>query len=268
MDSTFDPIAFVEDAAAGNRYEPTVIVAIVRREAKPGTDLGQLVTALEARIGELSDAAKSRPDHAKLSRGVEIMRKVAQLLAPDGAEAELADLAEKIRVCVTKSDNYATTAGQHLREARERCREIGLDFNQWCAQAGLGIKKSRIYQLIGPDPIAAERRGEKHKEEPENVQSVDVAQLTTVEPVSLPQPEQPDAYAVEPSVVSIGATAGTLDQTQLDQPAAVPSLRDLPFDVALALFEDWLRTLGPTQWNAVEATMKRVDDGLDQQAAA
>src|SRR5215469_836370 len=169
MAGTFNPIKFVEDEAAWHRYEPRMIVEIIHREAEPGTDFDQLCTDFEARITELSEMAKTHPDHAKLSRGIDTMRKVAQLLTPSGAEAELSDLANKIRVCVDKSDNYAATAGKHLRTARERCREIGLDFNKWCAQAELGIKRRRIYQLIGPDPIAAERRAANHNVEPENV---------------------------------------------------------------------------------------------------
>ena len=174
MAGTFNPIKFVEDEAAWHRYEPRMIVEIIHREAEPGTDFDQLCTDLEARITELSEMAKTHPDHAKLSRGIDTMRKVAQLLTPSGAEAELSDLANKIRVCVEKSDNYAATAGKHLRAARERCREIGLDFNKWCAQAELGIKRRRIYQLIGPDPIAAERRAANHNVEPENVQSLHI----------------------------------------------------------------------------------------------
>jgi hypothetical protein len=176
-----DLITFIENEAAGNYCAPERIVARVRHDASPETDFGQLHAALEARIADLALAVKDRPDHAKLRRGIGTMQKVAQVLAPEGAEVELTDLAEKIRVCVTKSDNYAATAGQHLRAARERCRAIGLDFNKWCAQADLGIKRSRIYQLMGPDPIAAARRDENNNEEPENVQSTDVAQLTNVE---------------------------------------------------------------------------------------
>jgi hypothetical protein len=252
MDSTFDPIKFAEDAAARNLYEPQLIVEIVRREAKPRTDFGQLCTDLEARIADLAVAANSRPDHTKLKRGIDTMREVAELLAPSGAEAELADLAKKIRVCVTKSDNYAVTAGKHLREARERCREIGLDFNKWCAQAGLGIKRSRIYQLMGPDPIAAERRDTKHNEELENVQSVDVAQLPNVEPLSLPQPEQPGA--AEP----------------IAQAPTAPSLRDLPFEAALAQFEAWYAWLTLAQTAAVMEVAARVTDNrvATQQTAA
>jgi len=81
MDSTFDPIKFVEDAAARNLYEPQLIVEIVRREAKPRTDFGQLCTDLEARIADLAVAANSRPDHTKLKRGIDTMREVAELLA-------------------------------------------------------------------------------------------------------------------------------------------------------------------------------------------
>jgi len=53
------------------------------------------------------------------------MRNVALLLA-DSAEAELADLAKKIRVCVTKPENYAVTAGKQaaalvaMRELAEK----------------------------------------------------------------------------------------------------------------------------------------------------
>jgi hypothetical protein len=131
--------------------QPEWIADVIRlpnslADEKDRLDFGPLVTRLEARITELSEAAEARPDHTKLNRGIEIMRKVAQLLDPHGTEAELTDLAERIRVCVAKSDNYAATAGKHLRQARERCREIGLDFNKWCAQANLGIKRSRIYQ--------------------------------------------------------------------------------------------------------------------------
>src|SRR5215469_15066277 len=149
MAGTFNPIKFVEDEAAWHRYEPHMIVWLIHRDVEPGTDFGQLCTDLEARITELSELANARPDHAKLSRGIDTMRKVAQLLTPSGAEAELSNLADKIRVCIAKADNYTATAGKHLREARERCREIGLDFIKWCAQANLGIKRSRIYQLMG-----------------------------------------------------------------------------------------------------------------------
>ena len=54
-----------------------------------------------------------------------VMRNVALLLA-DSAEAELADLAKKIRVCVTKPENYAVTAGKQaaalvaMRELAEK----------------------------------------------------------------------------------------------------------------------------------------------------
>src|SRR5215471_2338026 len=209
MAGTFNPIKFVEDEAAWHRYEPRMIVEIIHREAEPGTDFDQLCTDFEARITELSEMAKTHPDHAKLSRGIDTMRKVAQLLTPSGAEAELSDLANKIRVCVDKSDNYAATAGRHLRAARERCREIGLDFNKWCAPAELGIKRSRIYQLMGPDPIAANRRDETQNAEPEenhtadleNIQSVDIAQSAGVEqtpPLITPEEPEIEAASVSP----------------------------------------------------------------------
>jgi hypothetical protein len=109
--------------------------------------------------------------------------------ATTATEAELAGLAEKIRVCVKTSEDYATTAGKHLREARERCREIGLDFNKWCAQAELGIKRSRIYQLMGPDPITTNRRGENHTAETQNIQSPDIVQRPDAEELlQLPAP--------------------------------------------------------------------------------
>jgi hypothetical protein len=255
----------VEGEAAWNRYRPTVIVEIIRREAKPGTDFSQVVTDIEARITELSEAAKSRPDHARLNRGIETMRKVAELLNPSGAEVELQDLAEKIRVCATKSDNYARTAGQHLRAARERCRAIGLDFNKWCVQANLGIKRSRIYQLMGPDPITTERRAENHSDAPENVQSVDVPQLTSVELISEPQPEPPVLPAPEPANVNIGhAIVEPQDQSVSVAPQF--RLRDLPFDDALASFKTWYAGLTVAEQKQVEAAMGDVE--AEQRTAA
>jgi hypothetical protein len=119
-----DAVERIENYAyAFHKFKPDVIAGQIRRDFG---NLGDLVVALEARIAELSEAAKTRPDHTKLNRGIEIMRQVAQLLDPRGAQTELTDLAQKIRVCITKSDNLAITAGQHLRQARERCRAIGL----------------------------------------------------------------------------------------------------------------------------------------------
>jgi hypothetical protein len=163
-----------------------------RRDGETALDCSVL-DKLDARIGEM-DAQAAERDHPKLRKGAEQLRKAVEIvrrmmdLADKGAQAELTDLAQKIRVCICKSDNLAITAGQHLREARERCRAIGLDFNKWCAEANLGIKRSRIYQLMGPDPIAAERRDENHKEEEGNVQSVDIAQLPPVERSAEPDP--------------------------------------------------------------------------------
>ena len=149
-----------------------------------------------------------------------------------GAEAELADLVERIKTCVKKSDNYAVTAGQHLREARERCRAIGLDFNKWCAEANLGIKRRRIYQLMGPDPIAAERRGANHRDEPENVQSLHIEQPEPGEFPSAPLPEPPALPAPEPANVNVGPIM-----------AAQFSFRDLPFNAASAMIRSWFEVL-------------------------
>jgi hypothetical protein len=146
-------VSEVERCAASNG-EPQWIADLIAGSIRQG-GRWSLFAALEKRIAELSEAAKSRPNHKKLARGIETMREVAKLLAPGVAKTELDELADRIRVCVQKADNYAATAGEHLRQARDRCREIGLDFNKWCAQADLGIKRSRIYQLMGPDPIAA-----------------------------------------------------------------------------------------------------------------
>jgi hypothetical protein len=163
-----------------------------RRDGETALDCSVL-DKLDARIGEMDTLAAER-DHPKLRKGAEQLRKAVEIvrrmmdLTNEGAQAELTDLAQKIRVCIRKSDNLAITAGQHLREARERCRAIGLDFNKWCAQADLGIKRSRIYQLMRPDPIAADRRDENHNVEPENVQSVDIAQLPNVERSAEPDP--------------------------------------------------------------------------------
>jgi len=149
-----------------------------------------------------------------------------------GAEAELAHLAERIKTCVKKSDNYAVTAGQHLREARARCRAIGLDFNKWCAEANLGIKRRRIYQLMGPDPIAAERREANHRDEPENVQSLHIEQSESGELPSEPLPEPPALRAPKPANVNVGPIM-----------AAQFSLRDLPFDAASSMVQAWFGTL-------------------------
>jgi hypothetical protein len=260
-----DAVRLVE-ARAAQHSEPQWIACEVREH--DGLDLYQLVTALEARITELAEAVKTRPDHKKLNRGLDTMRRVAQLLAPSGAEAELKDLAERIRVCVAKSDNYAATAGKHLREARERCRSIGLDFNKWCGQAKLGIKRSRIYQLMGPDPIATERHGTKHSKEPENVHSMDVPQLPNVEQPSLPQPEQSTELTLilQSTVVGIDATTGTSNPRQipLDHPIVASaqqfSLRDLPFDEALVVVTDWFAELTVTQQNLVLETLEGAND--------
>jgi hypothetical protein len=174
-------VELVEGHAAQND-EPEWIARAVRKQ--DGFELAELVAALDTRISELAEAAKAHPDHTKLHRGIEIMRKVARLMDPSGAETELKELAERIRVCISKSDNYAATAGKHLRQARERCREVGMDFNKWCGQANLGIKRSRIYQLMGPDPITAARRGENHTEEAGNVQPVDITQSQPVNVVA------------------------------------------------------------------------------------
>jgi len=162
-----DAVKSVEVHAAENAPAEWIADQIRSQSDFGPSDLSPLLEALEARITELAEAAKARPDHAKLNRGLDTMRRVVQLLAPSGAEAELKDLAARIRVCVTKSDNHAATAGKHLRQARERCREIGMDF-------------------MGPDPIAASRQDENHNVEPENVQSVDIVQFPNVEPPAEP----------------------------------------------------------------------------------
>jgi len=74
------------------------------------------------------------------------------------------------------------------------------------------------------------------------------------------------APVVEPTVVSIDAISEPQDQPVPATPRF--SVRDLPFEEALAQFEAWLRTLGAAQWNEVEATMQRVDAELEPQAAA
>ena len=197
MDLT-DAVKSVEVHAAENAPAEWIADQIRSQSDFGPSDLGPLLEALEARITQLAEGARTRPDHAKLNRGLDTMRRVAQLLAPSGAEAELKELAARIRVCVTKSDNYAATAGKYLRQARERCREIGMDFSKWCAQANLGIKRSRIYQLMGPDPIAASRRDENHNVKPENVHSMDVAQFPNVEPPAEPPPaEHADPFDAE-----------------------------------------------------------------------
>jgi hypothetical protein len=197
-DTLADTLGLIERRAAHNE-SPQSIVRVIR-ERNFETDFDRVAEPLGHRIAELSEAAKTRPDHTKLTRGIEIMREVARLLEPREAEAELTELAERIRVCVAKSDNYAATAGKHLRQARDRCREIGLDFNKWCAQTDLGIKRSRIYALMGPDPIAAERRDEKHSEEPENVHSLDIAQFPNGEwPSSEDAPDDAADVAESPT---------------------------------------------------------------------
>jgi hypothetical protein len=191
MTETTDEIIETAEHRAAFGLDPQAIAEGIidglkeRRDGETAPDCSVLVK-LDARIGEM-DAQAAERDHPKLKKGAEQLRKAVEIvrqmadLADEGAQERLTDLAEKIRVCIRKSDNLAITAGQHLREARERCRAIGLDFNKWCAQADLGIKRSRIYQLMGPDPIAALRRDENNNEEPENVQSTDVAQVTNVE---------------------------------------------------------------------------------------
>src|SRR5262249_27772270 len=80
----------------------------------------------------------------------------------------------------------------------------------------LGIERSRIYQLIGPDPIAAERRTANHNVEPENVQSLHIAQLTNVE-----QPARPQLPAPDREQSATGASDQPTEQTAVVQPTAV-----------------------------------------------
>jgi hypothetical protein len=202
MTETIDEIIETAEHRAARGIDPQAIASGIIAGLKEGRgEPGSLLDKLDARIGEM-DAQAAERDHPKLKKGASSLRKavelVRQMLDPESAQEELTDLAEKIRVCVKKSDNYAITAGQHLREARERCRTIGRNFNEWCANADLGIKRRRIYQLMGPDPIAAERRDENHNVEPENVQSLHIAQLTNVaQPEPLPPAVAPAESATE-----------------------------------------------------------------------
>jgi len=235
---------------------------------------------LDAYIGERARIAEER-DHPNLQRGVDVLREAVRdvrrtlgITAPSDASTELEGLAEKIRVCIKKSDNYATTAGKYLREARDRCRQLGRDFDKWCAGANLGFRRSRIYQLMGPDPITAARRDEKHIEPMDNVQPLDIAQLEYEQPL-------PPPMAEELEVETAGTADGPLPpepEKEQSKPAVPPiaafpheetaGLCTLPFEVALGMFEAWLKTLGPTQWAVVDETMKRVDAELDRHAAA
>jgi hypothetical protein len=234
MTETADEIiGTVEHRAAFGANPQTIADDIIeylkeRRDGETALDCSVL-DKLDARIGEM-DAQAAEHDHPKLKKGAEQLRKAVEIvrrmmdLTDEGAQEYLKGLAEKIQVCIKKSDNYAVTAGQHLREARDRCRAIGLDFNKWCAQANLGIKRSRIYQLMGPDRIAALRQDENHNVEPENVQSTDIAQLPNVE-----RPAQPPEVSTEPD----------------------------PFDDALAQFETWFTGLTGAQQQAVVAVVTR-----------
>jgi hypothetical protein len=91
-----------------------------------------------------------------------------------------------------------------------------MDFKKWCAQANLGVKRSRIYQLMGPDPIAGDRREEKHSVGLENVQSVDIEQFQDVEqpaePPFLSITHTPDSAEVVPSITSAAPAAGVSDE--------------------------------------------------------
>lgn len=201
MTETIAEIIETAEHRAARGIDPQAIASGIIDELKGGRgEPGSLLDKLDARIVELTMQADER-DHPKLKKGASSLRKavelVRQMLDPESAQEELTDLAEKIRVCVKKSDNYAITAGQHLRAARERCRAIGRNFNEWCANADLGIKRRRIYQLMGPDPIAAERRDENHNVEPENVQSVHIEQLTNAQPDPLPPAQAPAASAAD-----------------------------------------------------------------------
>jgi hypothetical protein len=202
MTETMEEIIETAEHRAARGIDPQAIASGIIAGLKEGRgEPGSLLDKLDARIVELTMQADER-DHPKLKKGASSLRKavelVRQMLDPESAQEELTDLAEKIRVCVKKSDNYAATAGQHLRAARERCREVGLDFNKWCTEAELGIKRRRIYQLMGPDPIAAERRATNHNVEPENEQSLHIAQLTNVaQPEPLPPAVAPAESATE-----------------------------------------------------------------------
>ena len=136
----------------------------------------------------------------------------------------------------------------------------------------LGIERSRIYQLIGPDPIAAERRTANHNVEPENVQSLHIAQLTNVEQPARPQLPAPDreqsatgasdqpteqTAVVQPTAVSIAAIAEAQDQPVRTTPQI--TLRDLPFAEALVQFSTWYSTLTPDQQLQVERAMGDVE---------
>jgi len=182
MTETTDEIIEAAERRAARGFDPQAIASDIIEELKERRDASgepaldrSVLGKFDARIVEM-DALATERDHPKLKKGAELLRKAVVIVwlmmdtTDVGAQEHLNGLAEKIRVCIRKSDNLAITAGQHLREARERCRAIGLDFNKWCAKANLGIKKSRIYQLMGPDQIATERHGENHSEEPENVQ--------------------------------------------------------------------------------------------------
>jgi hypothetical protein len=256
---TTDAIIAAAERRAAYGFDPQAIAENIieelkeRRDASGETSLNRSVLdKLDARIGEMAVLATER-DHPKLRKGAELLRKAGEVvqqmldLADEDAQEHLNGLAEKIRVCIKKSDNFAVTAGQHLRAAREQCRAIGLDFNKWCAEANLGIKRARIYQLMGPDPITTERRGTNHSEEPENVQSVDVPQITHVEQPAAEEPAQP---VEQPLAITVQRT---------DTPAAAPALRDLPFDAALAQFTDWFAELTITQTAAVQEVIDRVD---------
>src|SRR5215470_6305444 len=99
----------------------------------------------------------------------------------------LRNLADEIRVCVGKAENYYATVGVKLREARELCRAEGRCFNAWCKELNVGLTMRRVRQLIGPDPIAKARREEKHRTALEIGKPLPIRQPA---PVEEPEPQQ------------------------------------------------------------------------------
>ena len=112
---------------------------------------------------------------------------------------ELHSLADEIRVCVGKAENYYATVGVKLREARELCRAEGRCFNAWCKELNVGLTMRRVRQLIGPDPIAQARREAKHK-----------AALEIGKPFPIEQPAPVEGPELQPARTMRAAAAQSI----------------------------------------------------------
>jgi hypothetical protein len=73
----------------------------------------------------------------------------------------LDELRDEIRETWAHRTRLTAVTAELIREARDLCRSRKISFDTWCLEGNLGISRSRIYEILGSDPLVEQRRAER-----------------------------------------------------------------------------------------------------------